>query len=204
MDMIRQILVAAMLLCFQSVAPALAQDSETRTAVFAGGCFWCVEADFDKVDGVIRTTSGYAGGHVDNPSYKQVTAGGTGHYEVVEVEYDPLVVSYADLVEYFWRHVDPTDPGGQFCDRGHSYQTAIFVATSEERQTAEGSRATLEQAGVLGDPVVTPILDNKGFWPAEGYHQDYYKKNPLRYRLYRSGCERDATINKVWSNAPPR
>ncbi len=173
--------------------------ANTRSIVVAGGCFWCVEADFDKVDGVISTTSGFSGGDVDNPSYKQVTAGGTGHYEVVEVVYDPALVSYQELVDYFWRHVDPTDPGGQFCDRGDSYRTAVFASDPHEREIAEESKAALEASGVLANPVVTPILDREAFWPAEGYHQDYYQKNPIRYRFYRTGCGRDATLARVWS-----
>lgn len=174
--------------------------SSTKTAVFAGGCFWCVESDFDKVPGVLETTSGFSGGHVDNVTYKQVTRGGTGHYEVVEVRYDPEVVSYDELVTYFWRHVDPTDPGGQFCDRGESYRTAIFAQTDEERATAEASRVALDASGVLDKPIATPVLTFKDFWPAEAYHQDYYTKNPVRYRFYRKSCGRDATIKQVWRN----
>lgn len=168
-------------------------------AVFAGGCFWCMESDFDKVEGVVETISGYSGGAVENPTYKQVTYKDTGHYEVVKVVYDPSVVSYSELVEYFWRHVDPTDDGGQFCDRGHSYRTAIFAGNEEERAIAETSKQTIDNSGVLETAIVTPILDASAFWPAEGYHQDYYQKNPLHYNRYRNGCGRDKTVKRVWA-----
>ncbi len=175
--------------------------SDTKTVVFAGGCFWCVESDFDKVDGVVATLSGYAGGHVDNPTYKQVSYENTGHYEVVQVEYDPSIVSFETLLDYYWRHVDPTDAGGQFCDRGESYRTAVFVNDAKEREIAIKSKAELEEAGVLSQPIVTPILDAGPFWKAEEYHQDYYVKNPLRYKYYRSSCGRDDRVEEVWSGA---
>lgn len=173
--------------------------AEIAEAIFAGGCFWCVESDFDKVNGVVDTISGYTGGTLDNPTYKQVTYKDTGHYEAVKVVYDPSVVSYSELVEYFWRHVDPTDAGGQFCDRGDSYRTAIFAKPGEERVIAEASKAALEESGVLVDPVVTPILAAAPFWNAEEYHQDYYQKNPLRYNYYRRGCGRDKRVKEVWA-----
>ncbi|MEM9669885.1 MAG: peptide-methionine (S)-S-oxide reductase MsrA [Pseudomonadota bacterium] len=197
------------LISFMVVASAQDDAAETPTppalsgttaeAVFAGGCFWCVESDFDKVPGVLETTSGYAGGTLPNPTYKQVTYENTGHYEAVKVVYDPQTVSYSELVEYFWRHIDPTDDGGQFCDRGASYRTAIFAASSDERDIAEASKAAIDASGVLRSPIVTPILDAGQFWDAEGYHQDYYKKNPVRYELYRTGCRRDATVRRVWA-----
>lgn len=174
-----------------------------ETAIVAGGCFWCVEADFDKVDGVVETISGYTGGHVENPTYQQVTYDDTGHYEAVQIRYDPERVSYGELVEYFWRHVDPTDAGGQFCDRGASYRTAIFATTPEQRDIAQMSKAELEAAGFLPEPVVTPVLDATSFWPAEDYHQDYYTTNRLRYAYYRNGCGRDARVREIWKNAPP-
>lgn len=189
--------------CSQSNAdpvPSVSASSETKTAVFAGGCFWCVEADFDKVEGVVSTLSGFAGGHVDNPSYKQVTYTDTGHYEVVQIEYDASVVSFSELLEYYWRHVDPTDDGGQFCDRGDSYKTAVFVNDESERKTAKMSKASIEASGVLEDPIVTPILDAAPFWKAEEYHQDYYQKNPLRYRYYRTSCGRNNRVEDVWKN----
>lgn len=175
----------------------VATADDTETAIFAGGCFWCVEADFDKVDGVKETVSGYTGGHTENPTYKQVSHGGTGHYEAVRVVYDPAKVDYATLVDYFLRHVDPTDDGGQFCDRGDSYRTAIFVASPQERATAE---AAIEKAGeTIGAEIVTPVLDASTFTDAEGYHQNYYVKNPQRYNYYRWACGRDERIEKVWS-----
>ena len=173
----------------------------TETAVFAGGCFWCVEADYDKLDGVIATVSGFAGGTVPDPTYKQVSAGGTGHVEVVQVTYDPSIVSYRELVDYFWRHVDPLDAGGQFCDRGPSYRTEIFVAGEAQRQTALASKTEAEAA--LGEPIVTAIVDLVAFYPAEDYHQNYYKEHPIRYRYYRSRCGRDRRINQLWGDVDP-
>lgn len=183
-----------------NVAAAPKASGGTAVAIFAGGCFWCTEADFDKVPGVISTTSGYTGGTVANPSYEQVSAGGTGHYEAVRVVYDPKRVSYAQLVERFWPTIDPTDAGGQFCDRGESYRSAIF-ATPEQRTVAEASKARLVKRNVLPAPVVTPVLAAKPLYPAEGYHQDYYKKNPIRYRFYRNSCGRDARLADVWKKA---
>ena len=174
-------------------------EVELAEAIFAGGCFWCVESDFDKVTGVVDTISGYTGGTVDNPTYKQVTYKDTGHYEAVKVVYDSNVVSYSELVEYYWRHVDPTDAGGQFCDRGDSYRTAIFAKPGEERVIAEASKAAIEESGILADPVVTPILNADTFWRAEEYHQDYYEKNPLRYNYYRRSCGRDKRVKDVWA-----
>ena len=179
-----------------SVAPPGAAE-----AVFAGGCFWCVEHDFEELPGVIEAVSGYTGGTLDNPSYEDVITETTGHYEAVRVIYDPSVVSYEALLDHFWRHVDPTDAGGQFCDRGPSYRTGIFV-TEAQRAAAEASRAALEASAVLPGPVVTEVLPLQTFWVAEEYHQDYSDKNPVRYRFYRSGCGRDARVAEVWRNAP--
>ena len=175
-----------------------ATDDGLAVATFAGGCFWCVESDFDKVPGVVETISGYTGGTVVNPSYRQVTRGGTGHREAVRIRYDPKQVSYERLLHIFWRSVDPTDGGGQFCDRGESYQTAIFVGNEEQRRLAEASRETLEQSTVLDAPVVTPIEMAGEFYPAEDYHQDYYRKNPVRYRFYRFSCGRDSRVQQLW------
>lgn len=171
--------------------------TKTETAVFAGGCFWCVESDFDKLPGVVSTTSGYTGGHLKNPTYRDVTSETSGHREAVEVAYDPARVSYARLVEYFFRHIDPTDAGGQFCDRGESYTTAIFVANAAERATAEAAKASAEAA--LKKIVFTRILDRATFYAAEDYHQDYYKKNPTRYEYYRAACGRDRRVKQLWS-----
>lgn len=166
------------------------------TAVFAGGCFWCIEADFEKLDGVSTVVSGYSGGTLDNPTYRDVTRDDTGHYEVVEVTYNPAAVSYGALVEYFLRHVDPLDAGGQFCDRGSSYRTAIFVKNDEERAAAVGAIKKGEK--IVGEAFVTPVLDAATFYIAEDYHQDYYLKNPLRYKYYRSSCGRDRRVDAVW------
>jgi peptide-methionine (S)-S-oxide reductase len=197
--------LAAMAIGFVSSAGAQDQVSSPdakrlSTAVFAGGCFWCVESDFDKLDGVVSTISGYTGGTVDNPTYKQVSHENTGHYESVKVTYDPDKVSYADLVDYYFHHIDPTDAAGQFCDKGESYRSAIFVANDAERETAEAEVESIEKSGVLDAPVVTKIVDASTFWPAEDYHQDYYKKNPLKYRYYRTACGRDSRVKQVWAN----
>ncbi len=167
-------------------------------ATFAGGCFWCVESDFDTVPGVLRTISGYTGGTLIDPSYKQVTAGGSGHREAVRIFFDPKKVSYATLLEIFWRSVDPTDDGGQFCDRGESYETAIYANSAGQKRLAEASKSRLQRSGVLKQAVVTPIQTAGPFYPAEDYHQDFYKKSSLRYRIYRYGCGRDARVRKLW------
>jgi peptide-methionine (S)-S-oxide reductase len=176
-----------------------APNSRLASAVFSGGCFWCTESDFDHVAGVVSTTSGYAGGRLANPSYEQVSAGGTGHIESVKVVYDPAKVSYQALVAHFFRTVDPLDGGGQFCDRGDQYRTAIFVASAAERRIAEATRA--RAAALLKKPVATLILPAGRFYPAEGYHQDYYKKNPVRYKYYRWRCGREARLAEVWGKS---
>ncbi|MBL4871030.1 MAG: peptide-methionine (S)-S-oxide reductase MsrA [Robiginitomaculum sp.] len=186
--------------CSAANVQNLAADNpslQTKEAVFAGGCFWCVEADFEKLPGVIEAVSGYAGGRTLNPTYKQVGRGGTGHYEVAKIIYDPAKISYSQLVEYFWTHVDPTDAGGQFCDRGHTYKTAIF-ASPDQIEIAKASKTALQNSGRLRDAVVTPIFKSVPFYTAETYHQDYYKKNPIRYKYYRTGCRREARIKQVW------
>jgi peptide methionine sulfoxide reductase msrA/msrB len=172
---------------------------ETKTAVFAGGCFWCTESDFEKVDGVIEAISGYTGGDVANPTYKQVSRGGTGHVEAVQVIYDPNKVTYENLLEVFWRHVDPTDGGGQFVDRGSQYRSVVFYANEQEERLAEASKKTLAASGPFNKPIMTDILPLGTFYPAEDYHQDYYKKNSLRYRWYRYGSGRDQFLKKVWA-----
>ena len=181
-------------------APYMSDAPEgLATAIFAGGCFWCVEKDFEEVTGVVEVTSGYSGGMLDNPDYKTVSYTETGHYEAAEVLYDPDVVSYRELVDYFWTTVDPTDDAGQFCDKGSSYRTAVF-ATPEQRAEAEASLAAVTASKPFGAPIVTPILDAVTFYDAEDYHQDYYRKNPLRYKAYRTGCRRDATLKKLWGD----
>ena len=192
------LVIAAILAASTSSTVLAASDDGLATVTFAGGCFWCVESDFDAVPGVVETISGYTGGTTANPGYKQVTKGGTGHREAVQIRYDPKQVSYERLLHIFWRSVDPTDGGGQFCDRGESYQTAIFAGNEEERRLAEASRDALEQSMVLDAPVVTPIEPAGEFWPAEDYHQDYYTKNPVRYRFYRFSCGRDSRVQQVW------
>jgi peptide methionine sulfoxide reductase msrA/msrB len=173
---------------------------KTASAVFAGGCFWCTESDFEKVDGVIEAISGYTGGHLKNPSYYQVSAGGTGHLESVKVIYDPSKVSYEQLLDYFWRHVDPTDPGGQFVDRGSQYRSAIFYANETQKRLAEKSKQQLEASGKFNKPIETEILPLGEFYPAEDYHQNFYKKSPIRYKYYRYGSGRDQFLKKTWAD----
>jgi peptide-methionine (S)-S-oxide reductase len=176
--------------------------AERAVAIFAGGCFWCMEPPFDKLEGVTATISGYIGGTAANPTYEQVTSGRSGHYEAVRIEYDPARVSYQRLLEVFWRNVDPVDATGQFCDKGPQYLSAIFVLDDTQRALAEASKAALERTGKLSGPIVTRILPAATFYPAEAYHQDYYLKNPLRYAFYRRGCGRDARLERLWG-APP-
>jgi peptide-methionine (S)-S-oxide reductase len=170
-------------------------------ATFAGGCFWCMEAPFDKVPGVVSTTSGYAGGKVKNPTYEQVSSGTTGHAESLQVAYDPTKVSYEQLLDVYWHNVDPTDGGGQFCDRGNQYRTAIFYATPEQKAAAEASKQALDASGELPRRVVTQIVPLEAFYAAEDYHQDFYRKNPVRYGMYRSGCGRDRRLTELWGDA---
>ena len=173
-----------------------AQD--LATAIFAGGCFWCMEPPFDDLDGVVSTTSGYIGGNVDGPRYEQVAAGGTGHAEAVQVVYRPDQIGYGALLEVFWRNIDPLDAGGQFCDRGDQYRSAIFYSNDEQRRLAEQSRERLRQSARFDEPIVTAIVPASQFYRAEDYHQDYYLRNPLRYKFYRYGCGRDARLQKLW------
>jgi peptide-methionine (S)-S-oxide reductase len=195
--MVRASLVTAATALVLAASGLKAQEHET--AIFAGGCFWCVEADFDKVPGVVETVSGYTGGTVEDPTYEQVSREDTGHREAVRITYDPDQVSYEDLLTAFWHSVDPTDAGGQFCDRGDSYATAIFVEGEEQRQAAEASKKEVGQE--VGQEIVTPIEDAGPFYEAEGYHQDYYEKSPVRYRYYRWSCGRDKRIEELWGEA---
>ena len=176
-------------------------NSKIQTATFAGGCFWCVESDFEKVDGVLQVISGYTGGHTENPTYQQVSAGGTGHVEAVQVFYDPEKVTYKQLLDVFWRHVDPTDPGGQFVDRGSQYRTVIFYHNDRQKRLAEESKRELAASGRFDKPIVTEIVKFTKFYNAEDYHQDYYKKNPIRYRYYRYASGRDQFLKRVWGEA---
>ena len=170
-------------------------------AIFAGGCFWCMEPPFDKIPGVIATTAGYMGGKKRYPTYEEVSAGFTGHTEVVQVAYDPSKVSYEQLLEVFWRNIDPTVKDKQFCDEGSQYRTAIFVHDDAQLKAAEASKAALEKTKPFKDPIVTPIQLAGEFWAAEDYHQDYYLKNPVRYSYYRTGCGRDARLKQLWGAA---
>ena len=179
----------------QAAAPSPV-PADPAVATFAGGCFWCMEPPFDALAGVISTTSGYTGGSVENPSYEQVSSGSTGHAEAVQVTYDPAEVTYQELLEVFWRNVDPLDRGGQFCDRGSHYRTGIFVHDAQQARLARQSKQ--EIGARFEQPVVTEIVDAGPFYPAEDYHQDYYEKNPIRYKFYRWNCGRDARLAEVW------
>ncbi|MEO8484782.1 MAG: peptide-methionine (S)-S-oxide reductase MsrA [Betaproteobacteria bacterium] len=182
----------------QVTAPALKPG--TAVATFAGGCFWCMEPPYDKLPGVLSTTSGYMGGPKRFPTYEEVSNGTTGHAEVVQVLYDPAKVSYEKLLETFWVNIDPTVENRQFCDAGSQYRTAVFAHTPEQRKAAEASKAAVEKNKPFKQPVVTPVVDAGEFWPAEEYHQDYYKKNPARYTYYRTGCGRDARLKQLWGD----
>ena len=169
-------------------------------AIFAGGCFWCLEEAMEKVPGVISAVSGYTGGTFKNPSYEQVSSGGTGHVEAVRVTYDPSKVTYAQLVEAFWHNIDPLDGGGQFCDRGEQYRAAIFPLDAEQRAVAEQSKRAIEASGKLKGGIVTTIQSAGPFYEAETYHQDYYKKNPVRYRYYKFACGRASRLETIWGS----
>lgn len=170
-------------------------------ATFAGGCFWCMEGPFDELKGVVSTTSGYIGGTVENPTYEQVSAGGTGHAEAVQVLYDPGKVSYAKLLHVFWRNIDPLTPNAQFCDQGSQYRSAIFYHDADQKRLAEESKTALEKSERFKNKIVTQIVPATKFYAAEEYHQDYYIKNPLRYKYYRSGCGRDRRLARLWGKA---
>ncbi len=172
-----------------------------QSATFAGGCFWCMEPPFDKLEGVVSTTSGYIGGHQKDPTYPQVSAGGTGHTEAVQIVYDPVRVSYSELLKVFWRNIDPTVADRQFCDVGSQYRTGIFYHDEEQRRAAEASRRELLENRPFAGPVLTEVTAAGTFYPAEAYHQDYYLKNPLRYKFYRFSCGRDARLEQLWGAA---
>lgn len=177
-------------------------DDQAATAIFAGGCFWCMESDFDKVPGVLSTTSGYTGGSLANPTYEQVSAGRSGHVEALLVRFDPTQTSYAQLLDAYWPNIDPLTATGQFCDIGSQYRSAIFYRTPEQQRLAEGSKVALQASGRFTKPIVTEILPAGTFYPAEEYHQDYYRKNPLRYFYYRTTCGRDARLEELWGKHP--
>ena len=209
--MTRRLTRALVALAIALLAPAaVAQENSSTSAkdgralaTFAGGCFWCMEPPYDELDGVIATTSGYAGGTTADPTYQQVSRGGTGHAEVVRITYDPAKVTYEELLEVFWRNVDPLDAGGQFCDRGDQYRTGIFVHGEEQRRLAEESKQDLTDSQRFAQPIVTEIVDAGPFYPAEDYHQDYYQKNPVRYKFYRWNCGRDQRLAEVWGADAP-
>jgi peptide-methionine (S)-S-oxide reductase len=188
-------LVAASALAQTPPAPGAAAK-----AIFAGGCFWCVESDFDKVPGVLSTTSGYTGGTVANPSYEQVSSKRTGHAEAVEIAYDPSKVSYEQLLDRYWHSIDPTTKDAQFCDHGTPYRTVIFAIDAAQLKAAKASLDALQKNKPFKEPIVTEIVTARPFYPAEDYHQDYYKKNPLRYQYYRSACGRDARLKQLWGD----
>jgi peptide-methionine (S)-S-oxide reductase len=189
-------------------APAVAADERTQLApeppagmalaTFAGGCFWCMEPPFDKLAGVVSTTSGYTGGHVPGATYKEVGRGGTGHTEAVRIVYDPAKVTYQQLIDTFWKNIDPLDPEGQFCDQGDMYRPAIFTHDDQQKQIADASKAALVASGRFTDPIAVAVEPAPEFWVAEDYHQDYYLKNPLTYAYYRWGCGRDARLEALW------
>ena len=205
---VTSLLFSGLLLAGEGVTPAAAQAATTQAksnmpaptaeAIFAGGCFWCTESDFDKLPGVLSTTSGYLGGHLENPTYEQVSAGTTGHTEAVQVRYDPSKTSYAQLLEAFWPTIDPVTANAQFCDKGSQYRSAIFYGNADEQRLAEASKAALDKSARLPAPVVTEILPATTFYPAEDYHQDYHTRNPLRYNYYRNGCGRDDRLQELW------
>lgn len=195
------------LLCWAAslvAQPLAAQDKSApklATAIFAGGCFWCMEPPYDVLPGVVSTTSGYIGGQVKNPTYQQVSAGATGHTEAVQVVYDPAKVSYEKLLEVFWRNIDPTTPNAQFCDHGSQYRSGIFYLDDEQRRLAQASRDRIERTKPFREPIVTEITAATTFYRAEDYHQDYYQKNPLRYKYYRARCGRDERLEHLWGKS---
>jgi len=196
------LILAGMLVATSRPSMGDMQQGESAVATFAGGCFWCMEGPFDELEGVLSTTSGYTGGETDNPTYEQVSAGGTGHTEAVQVVYDPQTVSYRELLDVYWRNTDPTTPDAQFCDHGDQYRPAIFYANDEQRQVAEASKKDIERTKTFSASIVTEITMATTFYPAEEYHQDFYTKNPIRYKIYRWNCGRDARLKELWGSAP--
>jgi len=206
------LIALAAVLCLAFSVPVLGQPQKpaakagaattSAKATFAGGCFWCMEPPYDKLDGVISTTSGYIAGHKKNPTYEEISTGRTGHTEAVEVVYDPAKISYQKLLEVFWRNIDPTVKDQQFCDVGSQYRTGVYYHNDEQKRAAEASKAALEKNKPFKGAIVTEIARATEFYPAEEYHQDYYVKNPVRYKFYRSGCGRDARLKQLWGSAP--
>ena len=195
---IRLFSLAIFSLLLQFGAASASAAPKLETAVLAGGCFWCIEADFEKLDGVVDVISGYTGGHVKNPSYEQVSAGGSGHIESVKVTYDAKVVNYAQILDYFWRHIDPTRDDGQFCDGGPQYRPAIFYLDEKQHELAQASLANIEKIKPFKESIKVELIKAATFYPAEKYHQDYYKKNSFRYKFYRLSCGRDRRVEELW------
>jgi methionine-S-sulfoxide reductase len=193
-----KILLLAFLLHNTAVATNPESSTSNKTAILAGGCFWCIEADFEKLNGVSDVISGYIGGHVKNPTYKQVSRGGTGHIESVRISYDPRVINYSQILDYFWRHIDPTRDDGQFCDSGKQYRPAIFYLNDKQQKDAIASMHKIEKIKPFKQPLKVELIKASEFYPAENYHQDYYKKNPLQYKYYRFSCRRDARVEELW------
>jgi peptide-methionine (S)-S-oxide reductase len=196
-------IVGALALGSMSASAATATSGHA-IATFAGGCFWCMEPPFDELDGVISTTSGYTGGHKPNPTYEEVSSGATGHTEAVQVVFDPQRINYEKLLAVFWRNIDPITANAQFCDHGTQYRAGIFYHNAEQRRLADESKRALEASGRFKVPIVTEIVAAGPFYPAEEYHQDYYKKNPIRYKFYRTGCGRDQRLAELWRDAAAR
>jgi peptide-methionine (S)-S-oxide reductase len=198
------LLVVAVLVAHAPATPSAQERARgVAVATFAGGCFWCVEEAFDKVEGVLSTTSGFIGGRVAHPTYEEVVRGTTGHAEAVQVEYDPNRVTYEQLLDTFWRNIDPLDAGGQFCDRGSHYRSAIFYHDERQRELATRSKRTLDERDVLPGPIVTEIVPATAFYEAEAYHQNYYQRNALRYRFYKFTCGREARLEELWGGGAP-
>jgi len=183
---------------FILTTPAIAESVETETAILAGGCFWCSESDFEKINGVEDVVSGYIGGHIENPTYKQVSSGRSGHIEAVKVTYDPKVINYSQILDHFWRTIDPTRDDGQFCDSGSQYRPAIFFKDDNQRQLATISSEQIKKTKPFSESIKVELIPAETFYLAEDYHQDYYKKNPLRYKYYRYSCRRDARLEELW------
>ena len=195
----RLITAATLAMCISSpVFADISPEPKVETAILAGGCFWCIEADFEKLDGVLDVISGYTGGHVENPTYRQVSAGRTGHIEAVKITYDANLISYAAILDYYWRHIDPTRDDGQFCDLGPQYRPAIFYQTEDQKKVVMESEQKIEMTKPFSEPLKVELVQASNFYPAEEYHQDYYIKNPLRYHFYRYNCGRDTRVEQLW------
>jgi len=191
----------ALLILASSLLLPWAHAAKTETAILAGGCFWCIESDFEKLEGVVDVVSGYIGGHVDNPTYKEVSAGQSGHIEAATITYDTDKISYSEILDYFWRHIDPTNDQGQFCDFGPQYRPAIFYQDDNQYQLATASTQRIEETKPFKEPLKVELIKATKFYPAEDYHQDYYKKNSYRYKFYRYSCGRDARIKELWGKS---